>query len=614
MGLSLALSNALSGMRSGHSSLDVLSRNVANAGTPGYHRQSVNVVDANGINSTYARTGQVSRAFNQSLQDHYTRATSQSGFTSVRANFIDRLQTIIGKPGQGGSLDTVFADFQAAMAGLSASPDNYAVRSTAVGAAQSLAQTLNGLSSEVQSLRRETEARIGTTVDSLNHNLATLEKINNQVADHGLSASARSTLMDQRDRIVAEVASVIDLRVEYKNDGTVALMTRTGVGLLDGTASTFEFQPSGPLSATSLFNVDTAQSGVGQLTIRTPSGLRLDAVQQNVVKSGELAGLIELRDRTLVQAQGQLDDVAAALAQSMSTVTTAGTATTSGAAAGFGVDIGAIRNGNDFVLNYTQGGNPKQLRVVRVDDPGKLPLDTTDAQGNRVVGLDFSGGAGSVAAQLQAILGSGLAVSNPAGSQLQILDDGLAGTTDVSGLVAHATVTGTQGAGLALSLFVDAGNADFTNALDGPGQKLGFAARISVNSAVVDDARLMVQFTAGGSLGDDDRADYLLEQLDTMQFATFNASGRPMDYRFSGSVGDLINQTINFQGNVAEQALSDDDTQQLTMEAINQQLDSEYGIDVDEEMARLMELQNAYAANARVMSTIQELLNQLMNI
>ena len=45
MGLSVTLSNALSGMRIGQSALDVLSHNVANAGTPGYHRRSISVID-----------------------------------------------------------------------------------------------------------------------------------------------------------------------------------------------------------------------------------------------------------------------------------------------------------------------------------------------------------------------------------------------------------------------------------------------------------------------------------------------------------------------------------------------------------------------------------------
>jgi flagellar hook-associated protein 1 FlgK len=340
----------------------------------------------------------------------------------------------------------------------------------------------------------------------------------------------------------------------------------------------------------------------------------LDLVQQNVLKSGELGGLIELRDKTLVLAQDQLDDVAAALAQAMSTVETAGTAASAGAATGFTIDLAAIRNGNDFQLTYRQAGVERSVRVVRVDDPTKLPMDVTDADGNRVIGLDFSGGAAAMAPQLQALLGTGFAVSATVGGELQILDDGAANTTDVLGLSTRTTVTATQGAGLALSLFVDTSNADFTNALDGTGQKRGFAARIAVSENILSDMTLMVQFAAGGSLGDDDRADYLLDRLDNMRFATYEPSGRAPGYRLAGGVSDLIGQTINHQGNVAATALSEAESQELTLETLTTRLDAEYGVDVDEEMARLMELQNAFAANARVLSTIQELLNQLMAI
>ena len=125
---------------------------------------------------------------------------------------------------------------------------------------------------------------------------------------------------------------------------------------------------------------------------------------------------------------------------------------------------------------------------------------------------------------------------------------------------------------------------------------------------------LMVQFTAGGTMGDDDRASYLLDRLDSMRFATFDAKGKSLGYRLSGTVNDLITQMINQTGNVAAAALGDEETQRLTMQTLEDRLEAEYGVDIDEEMARLMELQNAYAANARVLASIQELLNQLLRI
>lgn len=614
MGLSVALSNALSGMRSGQNGLDVLSRNVASSGIPGYHKQSLSIIDSYGVNSSYVRNGVVTRAFNESLQHHYTRSMSESGFTSVRASFVDRLQTVIGKPGTVGSLDTTFSDFQAALSAMAVSPDNYAVRADAVAKATILAETLNDLSFQVQTLRREAESKMATSVEDINQMLLTLEKLNDRLSDSSVDPTSRAALLDQRDRLVASVASVVDVRADYRADGTVALMTRTGVGLLDGRASVFEFQSAGAITATQQFSNDPAKSGVGKLVLRTPAGLVLDLVQQNVILKGELGALIELRDKTLVQAQDQLDDIAASLAKAMSTVETEGTAVTSGASLGYEVDISSIRNGNDLVLNYQLNGVPDSVRFVRVDDTSKLPMNVRDADGRRVVGIDFSGGTVSVAQQIQAALGVSFGVSNPAGNTIRIMDDGAADTISIMGLTSRHTVTATQGAGLALSLFVDGSNADFTDHLDGMGQKRGFAGRITINDAILDDMTLMVQFTPGGTLGDDDRADYLLERLDTMRFASFDPNGKPLAYRLSGTVTDYITQMVNHTGNVAAAALGDNETQQLTMQTLEDRLEQEYGVDVDEEMARLMELQNAYAANARVLSSIQDLLDQLLRI
>lgn len=615
MGLSVTLSNALSGMRVGQNALDTLSNNVANAGTPGYHRRSVSVIDSVGVNSTYAREGQLTRTFNQSLQQHYTRATAESGFSSVKASFLDRVQTLFGKPGTTGSIDSAYNGFESALAAAATSPDSYANRADLVQKAQALAGTLNRMTSDIQSLRQETEARLSNSVDTINNQLQSLEKVNLRLADQGIDPGSRATLMDQRDRLVESLSQQMDLRVSYRSDGTVSLMTRSGVGILDVKASVFQYESAGALSASSRFSPDDAVSGVGKLTIMTPAGLEIDLVKQNVLSSGELAGLIQLRDQSLVQAQDQLDEIASSLAKAMSTNVTAGTQVTSGPANGYEVDLADVRNGNEFTFKYLQGGAEKTVRVMRVDDTTKLPLDYVDANGARVIGLDFSSGAPSIATQLQGRLGTSLSVSSPSGTTLRIMDDGLAGTTDMLSLSTRTTATGVQNGSLGFSLFVDTNNADFTDSLDGVGQKLGFAGRISVNQAIVNDNKLLVQYTGTTPLGDQDRLNQIVSNLDSMRFAgAQGSSGTTASFRLGGTVADIISQTINFQGNAAAAAISDRDTQDLTLDALTQRLDSEYGVDVDEEMARLMELQNAFAANARVMSVVQELMDALMQL
>src|SRR6218665_3341747 len=396
MGLTTSLNNAVSGLRVNQDSLGILSRNIANSGTPGYHRQSLNIIDYNAQDSTYARTAGANRAFNTSLQTYYTRQVSDTANSGVQASYLDRMQGFLGKPGAAGSLDTIFGGLQNALQGIATSPDDYTARSQAVTAAQSMVETLNRLSTTIHGMRQETEGQIASNVHNLNGMLSSLSEVNNRMLDLGMTDSSRAALLDQRDRLVASVAEMIDVRADYRPDGTVALMTRSGVGLIDNGVSTFKFESAGNLSPNSIFDPDPAKTKVGKLTLTTPSGLSIDLVTQGVLQGGELGGLVTLRDKTLVEAQAQLDEIAAGLATAFSSIKTPGTAATNGAASGLDLDISNMAPGNDILFTYAENGVEKRVRVVNTAQA----QDYFDASGQRVIGVDFSTGATSIAAVL----------------------------------------------------------------------------------------------------------------------------------------------------------------------------------------------------------------------
>lgn len=609
MGLVSSLSNAVSGLRVSQDSISILSRNVANAGTPGYHRQSLNIVDHNSANASYARTAGVNRAFSSSLQTYYNRQVSDTASSNVTANYLNKLQTYLGKPGQAGSLDTMFSSFQNSLRALSTSPDDYSTRANVVAEAQSMAQRLNQLSTNIQEIRQETETRIANNVNDANAMLVSLQEVNKRMLDLGMTDTARASLHDQRDRLVASIAEVIDVRADYRSDGTVSLMTRSGVGLLDNGVSTFKFTTAGALSATTQASLFADQNKVGTLTLTTPAGLTIDLVQQGVLQGGELAGLINLRDKTLVEAQNQLDEIAAGLAAAFSTVNTAGTAATNGGGEGLQVDITALKPGNDVLINYTVNGAEKKIRLVNSANGENY----TDASGQVVVSVDFSDPASvaAVATDLQTRFGIVMDNSDP--DFLRVVDDGAGGSIDITKLTARSTATGTQTGDMAVPLFVDQGNTAFTDNLDtDPPQILGFAARISVNPAILGNNGLLVQSDIGTSLGDAARPNYLLNQLSSMTFVSGGSPSANMGrQQLNGTLEQIIGQVINFQGTSIASALRTNDDRKLTLETITTQMETDYGVNIDEEMARLTELQSAYAANARVVSVVKELLDTL---
>lgn len=608
MGLTTSLTNAVSGLRTNQESLDILSRNIGNSGTPGYHKQSLTIVDYNSQNSTYARSVGANRAFNQSLQTYYTRQVSDTSNSDTQANYLNRLQAFLGKPGTAGSLDTVLGNLKNSLQGIATSPDDYTSRANVVTNAQNMVETLNRLSTTIQGMRQEAEGQIASGVHNLNGMLNSLSEVNYRMLDLGMTDGARGALLDQRDRLVSSVAELVDVQANYRSDGTVALMTRSGVGLLDNGISTFKFESAGSLSANSTFNPTSGESTVGKLTLTTPSGLSIDLVGQGVLQGGELGGLITLRDTTLVQAQDQLDEIAAGLAQAFSTIKQPGTALAVGDATGYEIDLANIQPGNDVLFAYSQGGVDKRVRVINTTEA----LDYVDASGQRVIGADLSGDLAAAASIISGKLPD-LSITKGAGNTLRVLDDGLASNIDIKSASARTTSTGLQGAGLGFNLFVDQGNSAFTNNMNGnPPQMQGFAARISVNAAIIADSRLLVQHEAGGTLGNADRAAYVIAQMDTMSFVSGgNPAASSGKFQLSGNLTEIVSQVISYQGASINAANTKRDDRQLTLDTIVDQMDSEYGVNVDEEMARLMELQNAYAANARIVSVVKELLDAL---
>ncbi|WP_108396476.1 flagellar hook-associated protein FlgK [Devosia submarina] len=611
MGLTTSLNNAVSGLRINQDSIDVLSRNVANAGTPGYNRQSLNVIDYNSQSGSYARSAGVTRAFNSSLQTYYTRQVADAANSGVQAKYLDRLQGFLGKPGSAASLDTLYGNLQNALQKLATSPDDYTVRAQAVEAAQGMAETLNRLSTTVQEMRRETEGQIASNVNNINGMLSSLSEVNSRLLDLGMTDSARSALLDQRDRLVSSVAEIIDVQADYRPNGTVALMTRSGVGILDNGVSRFQFDSAGSLDATSQFNVDTARSGVGRLTLTTPSGLTVDLVQQGVLQGGELAGLVTLRDKTLVEAQSQLDEIAAGLAQAFSTQQTTGieSDTTPGT---YLVPVTAMSPGDSLTIKVRNDSGEQTIKVVNTTEIG---VDYRDASGTRVVGVDlseFPANTTDALADIRSALGSAapaISINIDAGPKWELR--GVAPAV-VTGFSTEVTAGNSQGS-LAFNLFVDGSNAVFTNNPGGtPPQKVGFAQRIAINSDILADNRLMVRSNPSDPLGNADRPNYILDQLKSLQFVSGGdpktSSGR---FQLNGNLGEVIAQVINFQGSTIGAAITRSDDRQLTLDTIVDQMSSEYGVDVNDEMARLMELQNAYAANARVVSVVKELLDQL---
>lgn len=622
MSLSQALFTAMSGLRANQASMALVSSNVANAETPGYIRKDTVQVATNtgGLGSGVLVVG-VNRTLDQFIQSQLRTEISGATYANVRSSFLSSLQSIYGNPGSAGTLEAAFNSFTSALQGLSTSPDSSSARIAAVNAAQQLAQQLNVTSQGIQALRANADAGIGDAVRIANNALTQIAAINAQLLRGGDAADGpTAALLDQRDAYIEQLSQLMDVKVIANENNQVTVFTSSGVQLVGTEAAKLSFNAQGMVTPQSKWDSDPAKSTLASITIDFPHGGSTDLVATNAIRSGSLAAYLELRDRTLVQAQAQIDQLAAAMAGALSDSTTAGTAATAGAQSGFDLDLAGLQTGNTIHLTYTDTvtGTQHQVSIVRVDDPSVLPLSNTATAdpNDTVIGIDFSGGMASVVTQLNAALGgANLAFSNPAGSTLRVLDDGAAGLSDVDAASVTTTATSLTGGTAQLPLFTDGGMI-YTGATTAVGaQQTGFAARISVNIGVLaDPSRLIVSSTAPLTpAGDTTRPDFLFAQLTNGSFTYSPGTGIGSSQSpYRGTLVNFIQQMIGTQGDAAVAAKQLADGQNVVLNTLQHKMDNVSGVNIDEEMAHLLALQNAYAANARVMATVRDMYDMLM--
>jgi flagellar hook-associated protein 1 FlgK len=621
MGLSSALASAVSGLRANQAALSITSANVANASTPGYIAESSNQIEvpSGGPGSSVQVTG-VTRELDTFIQGQLRTEIGGGGFADQTANILGQLQSLYGTPGGTGTLETAFNNFTSAVQAISTSSTGLSAQTTALAAAQALAQQLNTTSQGIQTLRTNAEQDIGTSVGQANTDLNQIAAINTQLQGLSPTDPSAATLEDQRDNAINDLAKLVDVKVVNTGNNQVSLFTNTGIQLVGaGLASQFKFTSPGTLTPTSLYNTDPTKSGVGSLTISLPNGSSIDVVANNVISSGQIVADLKLRDQTLVQAQTQVDQFAATLASSLSDQTTAGAAVTSGTQTGFDLNVANLQPGNTINLTYTDNttGTQQQVSIVRVDDPTALPLPSPPGVSPRVIGVNFSGGLASVVSQLNAALGPNhLQFSTPSGNTLRVTNDATSGAT-VTAASVTSTVSSLTSGSPQLPLFTDAGSL-YTGAITGSGSQLtGLAGRIGVNPALLNNPANLTVFNNSPPTpaGDTTRSDFIFSQLTSGSFtyAPQTGLGSPTA-PFTGTIGSYLQQFLSLQANTASSATQLQQGQDVVVSTLQQKFDSTSKVNIDTEMSNLIALQNSYSANAHVMSVIQSMMTTLEQI
>jgi len=624
MGLTTALSSAMSGLRTTQAGMDLVASNVANANSIGYSRRTLAPVQSlTGDRTGGVRTGEIQRVLDTLVQKQLRLETAGAAYTSTMARFGGEIDRLFGEPGSVGALDTSLNDFTQALQALASDPASSTARGGVLGAGGVLASHIATIAESVQMLRSEAEGRIASAVDQANSLLKSIAGLNSDILASPGTPTAPG-LLDERDRLITELSQLMDIHVTNGPSGSVTLTTSGGLTLFNGGSPVvLSFDARGKLGPEALYSTDDALRGVGTIKATTIGGVTIDVVAGDLIRSGEIGAALELRDTTLVQVQRQLDELAAGLSQALSDRQVSGTPVSVPPAAGFTIDLTGLQSGNGVTVDCRQNGTTRRIILVPTNGPATVPPSDTSDPSAIIIPFTLPLAGPSLAA-MQAelnIRGINLTVSSPVANSLRILDDGASGTSDVTGISAGITATTTTSGNPALPFFVDSGygNTPFTGSFDGKPHLTGFAQRIRVNPSLPNArSEALVNFAvppATTPQGDTTRPQFLVDALTKATRAFSPATGvSGVGPGYRTTVADFARRLVETHGENAEAADRLDEGQKIALASVESRMADQSGVNVDQEMSQLVQLQTAYGANARVMTAIREMFDLLMRM
>ncbi|UOA28799.1 flagellar hook-associated protein FlgK [Pseudosulfitobacter sp. DSM 107133] len=304
MSLTGALNNALSGLYANSRKSELVASNIANVGTPGFRRRSLDVSAALLGDQGGVKVNGVVRHTDSALLHDRRMSSAEFARNDAMTRFLAGFEDRLGTPDVAYSLSGRLATFENTLITAASRPDAQERLDGVVIAAKSLAQSLKATSDAIQADRTHADREIDIQVNTANDLLSQLQAINGQIAKSGGRARDNAALQDHRDLLVDQLSQMIPLRTVSRAHGAIAIYSTGGAVLLDGSAAEIGFEPTYSVAA----GMEIDPGALSGLTINGKA--IATGSETSPLRGGSLIAQFAIRDEMAPEAQTQLDALA----------------------------------------------------------------------------------------------------------------------------------------------------------------------------------------------------------------------------------------------------------------------------------------------------------------
>lgn len=599
-GLFSTFNVAKSGMNTQQQVINTTSHNISNSATVGYSRQRANIVTNQPMTMTGGMAGQVGtgsqvatieRIRDTFLDFQVRNENSVLEQYSTREKFLSEVEGIFNEPSDS-ALSSQLGAFFDSWQELSKQPQSSNARTVVAQQTLALTDMINSTYTRLQNLNNDAQSLMQDSVRSINTLLNQIDELNKQIVNVTAAGNTPNDLMDARDNLLDELSGKFNFTIEKGSLNSITIKPTDTNGMvcpeviqsdLSAPQARFSYisniekdssDPSGrtyKITYSKLGSADSEENS-NTLTVTDMSPEDLNSLMQYRVLWANEEGTATRADGYPIRNNDTISFSELKVFKP-TTGEVAGNATIQKDINGFIDSINKMAKTLVFTVNTVHSGMSDAINMDGNPNVDGMPFFV-----NRDTAMYNSDGTMRNLYEIldaeSEINGGNITINK------EILDDVMKIKTRTHDYKFDTAEM---------------------NDIDGEGD-----GQRALAIAKLRNSLIMIQNVGEGinERGDLFRAGGNYLSNDYMNIEN-NLSGMSIDSYFK----NMIN-TLGVQSKTAKQMV---ETQQNVLDTLNQRRDSVSGVSLDEEMANLVQYQHSYSANAKVISTVDELLDVVIN-
>ena len=283
----------LSGLEVAQRAIELIGTNIANASSPGYHRQELDISPrVLGHSGAYTLGGAqiegTRRMMDLLLEREILHRHPAFGQVSQELVTLKTMEGLLGTV-DSQNLGKALTDFFEALRQLSAEPSSQILRMTAIRTAEALAVQFNSLGSSLGDLQESILLQAESLMAKMNGLAAEIAQLNDEIQVVTLRNGNANLLRDRRDQAILELADLGDIRAQGQStDSPTVTVMAWGLPLVTS-GSAIELE------------VGLMAEGKIGISVKDANYFHSD------LRGGRLGGLLALRNEIVAEIESNLD-------------------------------------------------------------------------------------------------------------------------------------------------------------------------------------------------------------------------------------------------------------------------------------------------------------------